>query len=346
MKCYFLRYELHFKSPGGTSRGVLHDKSTYIIVLTDGSKTAYGECNLFRGLSADDRSTYEEQLEAICKRIPSEMDAVLADLAHWPSIRFGIETLLRDWHNGGNRIIFPDCIGPKGFSLPTNALIWMGSRAFMETQIMQKLEEGYRSIKLKIGAIDFDTELALIKLIREHADASEVEIRVDANGAFGFREAKEKIRRLAEYDIHYIEQPVRAGQWQEMAALAADTPVRIALDEELIGISDPAEMAELLRTVAPQVLILKPALVGGFSACDTWIRLIEEAGGTWVITSALESNIGLNAIAQYTATKKPVLHQGLGTGQLFTNNFPSPYTVDSSGLHYHCDKIWDLTAIE
>lgn len=346
MQVSYQKYILQFKIPGGTSRGVLRIKDTYIIQIKEDGKTAYGECALFRGLSYDDRDDYEEKLEEVCRRIPSEKEAILDELREWPSIRFGVETLLKDWRNGSKQVIFPESISAEGFTVPINALIWMGSDDRMKQQIEKRLDEGYTSIKLKIGAIDFESELALIKLIRDRFGALEVEIRLDANGAFTFAEAKEKIKRLSEYGVNYIEQPIKAGQWQEMAALAEDSPVKIALDEELIGITDPPKMVRLIETIAPQGLIIKPALVGGFSSSDFWKDLIARKGGFSVVTSALESNIGLNAIAQYTACRPEKFAQGLGTGGLFTNNFPAPYTVDSKGLHYHCDKMWDFSALE
>lgn len=346
MRCSFTRFTLHFKRPAGTSRGILHDKETYFLMLNDGSRTAYGECNRFRGLSYDDRDGYDEKLAEVCKRLPADRDDVLIGLSEWPSIMFGVETVLKDIENGSRQIIFPESVSGNGFSIPTNGLIWMGSKEEMIHQISGKLKEGYTSIKLKIGAIDFETELALMRFIRQQFTRDEVEIRTDANGAFSPAEALEKLKRISEFEVNYIEQPIRAGQWQEMAALAEASPVPIALDEELTGITTTEKRRALMDTIAPQMLILKPALIGGFRAADEWMSLIEDRGGQWVITSALESNVGLNAIAQYTATKSPSLPQGLGTGQLYTNNFPSPYSVDAKGLHYHQDKNWDLSTIK
>lgn len=343
MNCYFKKYTLHFKRPGGTSRGVLHDKDTYFLFLEQDGCVAIGECNRFVNLSYDDREGYEEKLQEICRRLPEEKEKLLPELTEWPSICFGVEMLLKDFLNGCKRIIFPDAISENGFSIPTNGLIWMGAKEDMKAQINAKLQAGYTSIKLKIGAIDFNTELALLRFIRQQYSARDVEIRVDANGAFSFTEAKEKIKRLAEYEISYIEQPIKAGQWQEMAALAEDTPIKIALDEELIGIQNPNTRKKLMETIKPQLLILKPALTGGFASTDDWKKRIKNNGGSWVITSALESNIGLNAIAQYTALGWTEYAQGLGTGQLYTNNIPAPYTVDANGLHYYPSQNWDLS---
>lgn len=347
MKADFQKYNLHFKQPGGTSRGVLKVKETYILRLTDGEKTAYGECNLFKGLSYDDRPEYEQKLTEITHRLPAEgMEEIGKDLKEWPSISFGIQTVLKDWENDGKQFIYPETIKKNGFTIPTNGLIWMGEKERMLKQIKTKLENGYTSIKLKIGAIDFESELALMKFIRTQFKEEEVEIRVDANGGFTFEEAKEKLKRISDFGISYIEQPIKAGQWERMAELAENSPVKIALDEELIGIQNSEERKKLVAVISPQLLILKPALIGGFDAADEWKKIIVENGGTWVVTSALESNIGLNAIAQYTALNQSEYAQGLGTGQLFTNNFPSPYSVDAKGLHYHPDKQWNFSLLQ
>lgn len=347
MNCHFIKYNLHFRKPGGTSRGILHNKETYIIILTDGEKIAYGECNLFNNLSYDDREGYEQKLTTVCKKLSEHtLHNPEEELSEWPSILFGVETVLNDWKNGGTRIIFPEILTLGGFTIPTNALIWMGTKDEMKHQIAMKLKDGFTSIKLKIGAIDFESELELLKFIRKQFSSDEVEIRLDANGAFSFTEAMEKIKRLSEFGVHYLEQPIKAGQWHEMAKLCEQSPFKIALDEELIGIIEPTEKRDLLNAISPQLLILKPALIGGFAATAEWKNLIEKSGGEWVITSALESNIGLNAIAQFTSLLHPQLPQGLGTGQLFTNNFPAPYTIDANGLHYHQNKNWDLSLLK
>lgn len=345
MNCYFKKYTLQFYKPGGTSRGVLLSKDSYFIICEEDGKKAYGECNLFTGLSYDDRAGYDGKLKEVCKRLPVEKEKILSELSEWPSIYFGVEMVLKDIENGYRQIIFPQVINEHGFSIPINGLIWMGERQEMMAQVVSKLEAGYKSIKLKIGAIDFETELELIRFIRKQFNANDVEIRLDANGAFGLNEAIEKLKRLSDYDISYLEQPIKAGQWEQMAALIEKSPIKIALDEELIGVTNTEQRQALVKTILPQLLILKPALVGGFAAADEWKRLIEEKGGSWVITSALESNIGLNVIAQYTALGWSGYAQGLGTGQLYTNNFPSPYTVDAQGLHYHTNRNWDFSLL-
>jgi o-succinylbenzoate synthase len=346
MHCYYKKYTLHFKIPAGTSRNTLHTKDTYFIFLQNGNKTAIGECNLFAGLSYDDRPEYENKLAEICQRLPFEKEGCLNELKIFPSICFGVETVLKDYNNGCKQQIFPEVINEDGFSVPINGLIWMGTQASMQQQIAQKLDAGYTSIKLKIGAIDFETELALIKYIRKQFPEKEVEVRLDANGAFNPLEAIEKLNKLAEFNISYIEQPIMAGQWQEMAKLVEKSPIKIALDEELIGIITEEKQTALLQTIQPDLLVLKPALIGGFDACTAWKKKIKAIHGDWVITSALESNIGLNAIAQYAALEHCNYAQGLGTGQLYTNNIPSPYTVDAKGLHYHTNKSWNFSILQ
>ena len=346
MNCYYKKYTLHFKIPAGTSRNTLHTKDTYFIFLQSGNNIAIGECNLFAGLSYDDRPEYEKKLAEICQRLPYEKEECLHGLEAFPSIYFGVETVLKDYNNGCKQLIFPEIINANGFSVAINGLIWMGTPTFMQQQIVQKLETGFTSIKLKVGAIDFDTELALIKYIRKQFSEKEVEIRLDANGAFTPKEAIEKLNRLTELNISYIEQPIKAGQWQEMAKIVENSPIKIALDEELIGIISESQQAALLQTIQPDLLVLKPALIGGFAACTAWKKKIKAMQGDWVITSALESNIGLNAIAQYAALEPCNYAQGLGTGRLYTNNIPSPYTVDAKGLHYHTNKSWDFSVLQ
>ncbi len=349
LQCDFQKYILKFRKPGGTSRGVLYEKETWIISLYDEAqkeKVAYGECGLFRGLSADDRPGYEETLAKVCRELPVKSAAVLADLKDWPSIYFGVEMLLKDWNNASTRILFksPFIEGLNGMAI--NGLIWMGTKASMLEQVSKKLKNGFNCLKLKIGAIDFKSELEILASIRERFGADEIALRVDANGAFHPKEALEKLKRLSEYDLHSIEQPIGAGQVQEMAELVAKSPLPIALDEELIGVNGQESKQKLLRTIRPDYIILKPTLLGGFKSSREWIQGIEELGGGWWITSALESNIGLNALAQFTFTLGNPLPQGLGTGQLYRNNFNSPLTVQNGKLFYKPDKPWDMSLLK
>lgn len=346
MHCTFSKYTLHFKQPAGTSRGWMRDKETYLLIAEVNGRKAYGECNLFKGLSSDDREGYEEKLEDICQRIPDEKENVLSSLRDWPSIAFGVETLLLDLKNGCNQIIFPDAFVDDTFTIPTNGLIWMGDKEQMMQRVDQKLGLGYSCIKLKIGGIHFDDEIAILKYIRSRTGKDKVNLRLDANGAFSTEDALKKIETLAAFDIQYIEQPIKAGHWDAMAEIVRHSSIPVALDEELIGIHSLNEKKKLIETIAPEVLILKPALLGGFAACDQWRELSQLIPESYcIVTSALESNIGLNAIAQYTALSNPVLAQGLGTGQLYTNNIPSPYDLDVDGLHFNSSKNWDFTPL-
>ncbi len=226
--------------------------------------------------------------------------------------------------------------------IPINGLIWMGDQGFMKQQIKDKLSAGFSCIKMKIGAIDFASEIALLKSIRREFNSNEIELRVDANGAFSPKGALEKLEQLAALDLHSIEQPIKQGQWDEMAALCEKTPLPIALDEELIGVFASEEKKRLLHTIKPQYIIFKPSFIGGFKGTDEWIELAEDKNVDWWITSALESNLGLNGIAQYTSTKNSILPQGLGTGSLFTNNVPSPLEIEKGSIRYADNQQWDL----
>ncbi len=332
MKASFKKYTLKFKQASGTSRGVYITRETWIVSLTDGTKTGVGECAPLPDLSIESLNKMSSKLLQVCEEIgyfaslPDELNA-------WPSIRFGLETALIDLKNGGNQILYPSAFtrGEKG--IPINGLIWMGTPEFMKQQIRSKLDSGFRCIKLKIGALDFETEFELLKTIRNEFSADEITLRVDANGAYSYQTALENLKRLADLQLHSIEQPIEAGHWNEMAELCRQSPVSIGLDEELIGISSRMEMQKLLNTIQPDYLILKPSLHGGFAGCEKWIEEAEKCGIGWWITSALESNIGLNAIAQWTFQLNLKGEQGLGTGQLFSNNFDSPLQIEG-------DQLW------
>ena len=311
-------HNLIFKQASGTSRGVLTTKETYVLEISESNKKGIGECAIFRGISYDDVPDYEEKLQWLCENINNDFNALKKELLHYTSIIFGLEQALLNLENGSD-LYFPSQFTEGKDSIKINGLIWMGNADFMQTQIQEKLEKGFNCIKLKIG-VNWSSEKEIIKKLRTKFPKEQLELRVDANGAFSYDEAKIVLQELAELDIHSIEQPIKAGS-ADMAKLCAETPTPIALDEELIGVVDPHEKKELLETIKPQYIILKPALVGGFSGSDEWISLAENLGIQWWITSALESNIGLNAICQYTYTKQNPLPQGLGTGALFTNNF-------------------------
>lgn len=319
MTAEFFQYTLNFKRPGGTSRGVLHTKETYFLEITENGRKGTGECGLFRGLSYDDTPDYEEKLKWLCENINADSAILKEELKHFPSIWFGYEQAVLNLKYGGDLYFPSEFTGGKS-SVKINGLIWMGDAEFMQEQIQEKLKEGFSCIKLKIGT-DWDSEKKILKKLREKFPKKNLELRVDANGGFSFEEAKIVLQELADLEIHSIEQPIKAGNTEQMKALCAETPTPVALDEELIGIVDFDTKKELLEKIKPQYIILKPSLIGGFSGSDEWISLAEHLGIGWWITSALESNIGLNAIAQYTFTKNPKIPQGLGTGGLFTNNF-------------------------
>ncbi len=341
----YTKHVLRFKRPAGTSRGVLTQKTSYYLLVRDSETpeiTGIGECSTIKGLSPDPWDRYEETLEAVCHGPEPPEYWLKGGLDDFPSIRFGLETALLDRQKGGRRILFPSEFtqGRKGITI--NGLIWMGDADFMKQQIRDKLDAGFRCVKLKIGAIDFEKELALLRMVRLEHNEKELELRVDANGAFSAHEALEKLKRLSDFRIHSIEQPIRQGQWEEMARLCETTPVPVALDEELIGLKTMEEGQKMLQTIRPQYIVLKPSLLGGFSKSRQWMALAEQNGAGWWVTSALEGNIGLNAIAQWTFLTENPQPQGLGTGQLFTNNISSPLFIEGDQLKFDPENRWDL----
>ncbi|MBY2897823.1 o-succinylbenzoate synthase [Bacteroides fragilis] len=327
---------LHFKQPAGTSRGTYTTRKVWYIYLSTTEypeRVGVGECAPLPKLSCDDLPDYEQILCNACRCLEQTGELDTEALRDYPSILFGLETALRHYETQSWALWdTPFSQGETG--IPINGLIWMGDFDRMLQQIEVKMQSGYRCIKLKIGAINFEEELALLKHIRAHYSAREIELRVDANGAFSPIDAMEKLNRLAELELHSIEQPIRAGQWEEMARLTADTPLPIALDEELIGCNTPEGKQDLLTSVRPQYIILKPSLHGGISGGNEWIAEAEKQHIGWWITSALESNIGLNAIAQWCATFRNPLPQGLGTGLLFTDNIEMPLEIRKDCLWF------------
>lgn len=341
----FSKYSLLFKSPSGTSRGVLTEKETYFVRMMDDAKPdeiGVGECAVFKGLSADDVPDYEKVLDDACWNFDAYKDDFRERFKKYPSIVMGLETAFADLQNGGRQMPFPSDFTKGKGEIVINGLVWMGDRDFMMKQIEDKLAAGFSCIKMKIGAINFDDELKLLASVRERFGADKVTLRVDANGAFSADEAMEKLDRLASLEIHSIEQPIKAGQTEALAQICKMSPLPIALDEELIGIFERDEKARLLDVVKPQFLVLKPSLHGGFCGSEEWIELAKERGIGWWITSALESNVGLNAIAQWTYKFNVAIPQGLGTGQLFTNNVPSKLSLCGDRLKFDPHKsIWD-----
>ena len=342
MKASFFPYRLEFKQASGTSRGILKSKETWFIKIEDEHATGFGECGMFRGLSCDDRPDFESKLKWVCHHIDLGLEQLLIELIDFPSIQFGLEMAFLDLLSDSSNVLFPSKFTSGKASIPINGLIWMGDEQFMKSQIRSKIDAGFDCLKIKIGAIDFDTELSLIKAIRKEYDVDTIELRVDANGAFSPLEAMEKLKRLSEFNLHSIEQPIRQGQYDAMAELCAQSPLPIALDEELIGIHDVTKRSLLLQTINPQYIILKPTLVGGFSGSQSWIDLAEKQSVDWWITSALESNIGLNAIAQWTYQLNVNRPQGLGTGALYTNNIEAPLKIYNGRLIYAPSVKWTI----
>ena len=340
MTASYQHYILDFKKPSGTSRGILTQKETWFIKLQYEGKIGIGECGLLRGLSIDDRPDYEEKLKWVCQNIHLGFDTLLIELVSFPSIQFGLEMAFKSLESQDVFELFPSKFTSGEDAILINGLIWMGSNAFMKEQIKAKIEEGFTCIKMKIGAIDFNTELDILKSIRQEYSVDDIELRVDANGAFLPNSALEKLKQLSEFALHSIEQPIKQGQYDDMARLCEQTPLPIALDEELIGVFSTADKRKLLQTIKPQYIILKPSFVGGYKGSQEWIELAENINAEWWITSALESNVGLNAIAQWTYTLNNKLPQGLGTGSLFTNNFDSPLLVKNGTLRYDKSINW------
>ena len=332
---------LHFKQPAGTSRGVYTTRDIWLIRLTDGQRVGVGECAPLPKLSQDDIPDYGEKLGEKCEEFVAAIqqgDEAIADfyetMRDYPSMLFGMETALLNLRNGERLFDTPFSRGEVG--IPINGLIWMGSFDEMQQRMEQKLAQGFHCIKLKIGAIDFDAELELLKQLRDRFGRLEVELRVDANGAFRFEEdALYKLELLSQYALHSIEQPIPAGQWSYMAELCRESPLPIALDEELIGINDPDQKRQMLNIIRPRYLVLKPSLHGGMTGCREWIAIARDMGiGTW-ITSALESNIGLNAIAQFCSAvygSSITMPQGLDTGLLYTDNIDMPLEIRGERL--------------
>ena len=327
---------LHFKQPAGTSRGIYTTRKIWLIHLSDGQREGLGECAPLLDLSCDALPDHEYAsiLNKVCEDFCQSGEIDYDSLRDYPSMLFGLETALLNLQNG-NRL-FDTAFSRGETGIPINGLVWMGNHDEMLQRLEEKMEKGFRCIKLKIGAIDFDQELDLIRRIRDRFSFHEVELRVDANGAFPYDEALYKLELLSQYNIHSIEQPICQGQWAYMAELCRESPLPIALDEELIGVNDLAMKHHMLNIIKPRYIILKPSLHGGIAGCREWIATAREMGiGSW-ITSALESNIGLNAIAQFASSVYGdyiTMPQGLGTGQLFTDNIPMP-------LEIRGDQLW------
>ncbi len=325
LEASFEKHLLQFITPAKTSRETFTFKDTYLLKVkyVDDNSIGTGECSPLWTLSIDPKDEYISKLEYICKNINNWKNLLEGELDSFPSIQFGLETALLDLSNEGKCIIYPSKFSEGKDSIQINGLIWMDTFEKMSIQIEDKIKKGFSCVKLKIGAINWEDELYLLKNIRKRFSESDIEMRVDANGAFSPTQALAKLNKLAQLKIHSIEQPIMAGQIDSMKYLCRDTPIPIALDEELIGVSSKLEKDELLEEIKPQFIILKPTLVGGIKGSNEWIHAASKSKTKWWITSALEGNYALNSIAQFVYQTENKLPQGLGTGQLYSNNFDS-----------------------
>lgn len=359
LKVKWFKHTLKFKFEAGTSRGVYTEKDTFFLKIFDSENPSVfglGEAAPLKGLSIDDFPNYQDILKGACDAFNGldlevfewNINIILSQLIddRLPSIKFGFETALLDYMNGGKRVIFDNDFVKGQRAIAINGLVWMGSKAFMMEQVEEKIAAGFDTIKMKIGAINFEEELSILASIRERFSAEKIILRVDANGAFSVAETIDKLSQLSDYQIHSIEQPIQQKQADEMMNLCENSPIPIALDEELIGVTDYVQKMQLLKKIKPKYIILKPTLLGGLQHCREWIEIASRLHIGWWLTSALESNIGLNAIAQFTAEYKNTLPQGLGTGALYHNNIESPLVVEEGKLHYNLQKNWDLSIFE
>lgn len=329
--------------PLGTSKGTITERTVWYLSAWEEDRPdiiGVGEVALFPGHSREFPADVRTKLVELCADTSDWEDRLTGDLVDVPSVRFAVEQCLKDLEASGSKVLFPSefTLGRKG--IPINGLVWMGDRSEMRARIRERLAAGYACIKMKIGAIGIEEEIAILREVRNEFGPEEVVLRVDANGAFDARSAPAILVRLAELGVESIEQPVPAGLYEVMAELCADPPLPIALDEDLIGHNTYDAKVDLLDAVKPQAIVIKPSLVGGWKAAHDWIRLAEARGVRWWITSALESTIGLNAIAQWTATLGVTAPQGLGTGGVYTNNIPSPLIAERGELRYRPEVEW------
>lgn len=340
MKATFYKYNLQFKRPSGTSRGIMTEKETWFIIIENEGKVGVGECGILRGLSFDDRPDFEEKLAWTCNNINIGKDQLWELLLEFPSIQFGVEMAFTSLVSEDPFLLFESDFTKGIKSIAINGLVWMGNETFMKQQIQEKIDSGFGCIKLKIGAINFEQELELLRSIRKTFAPEKIEIRVDANGAFSSINALYKIMQLSEFKLHSIEQPIAKNNTDTMAELCKISPIDIALDEELIGVFLFEDKEQLLLKIKPKYIILKPSFIGGFRGTLEWIALARKHNINWWITSALESNVGLNAIAQFTFLLQNPMPQGLGTGSLYTNNFDCPLEVSCGQLWYQKSADW------
>ncbi len=349
IKAWYNKKKLFFLKPAGTSRGVLHHKPSWFLFLADDKNPeirGIGECSIIPGLSRETEEMVNHKIDAVCRIINRDGLEAVPGLPEYPSVAFGLETALQDLRTGGRRELFPSDF-TKGVSfIRINGLIWMGSMKSMLKQVEEKLKQGFRCLKVKIGSLHPEDELQLLRSVRTRFNARELELRVDANGAYEVNAAMEILKKLAELEVHSVEQPIKPGRWEEMAGLCMHSPVPVALDEELPGKFTNEEKHALITAIRPQYLVLKPGLLGGFQQAEEYISLAKQENTGWWITSALESNIGLNAIAQWTFMLNNSLAQGLGTGKIYRHNVICPLTLKGENLSYRPSKEWKLSFAE
>ncbi len=338
INAYWKKYNLTFNQAVTTSRGSLQHKISYFLILEDKERSllGIGECSILSGLSIDPLYNFEKKLALVCDKIKHNIPIEHQDLYAYPALQFGLEMAMIDLQSSGN-ILFRSPFTLEQQPLWINGLIWMAPIATMYQQIEEKLKQGFHCIKIKMGALNFKEELSLLRQLRERYSINDIEIRVDANGAFHPKNALDKLKQLADLDVHSIEQPIATGHYEQMALLVEQSPLAIALDEELIGVPQEKRVA-LLDIIKPDYLILKPSLLGGFTESQFWIDRAKERDIQWWVTSALESNIGLGAIAQWTATLNNPMPSGLGTGLLYRNNLPSSVYIEGEYLYFRHNK--------
>jgi len=330
----------------GTSKGAINARTVWYLIAWHHDRPGVlgiGEAALFPGHSKEFPADVKTKLLELCMDTSNWERRLNSDLVDVPSVRFAVEQCLKDLEAGGTKTLFPSEFTLGRQTIPINGLVWMDDKATMKQRLREQIDGGYTTVKMKIGAIGIDDELELLKAVRTQYRASDLILRVDANGAFSAQQAPDILKRLADLHVHSIEQPVAPGLYEVMAELCAHTPIPVALDEDLIGLNTHDAKVDLLDNLKPQYIVIKPSLVGGWAATQEWIDLAKARNIGWWITSALESSIGLNAIAQYTATLHVTMAQGLGTGKVYANNIPSPLLAEKGFLRYRPEEDWDLS---
>ena len=332
----------------GTSKGPINARTVWYLIAWDSDRPevkGIGEAALFPGHSKEFPADVKTKLLELCLDTSNWAHRLTDDLVDVPSVRFAVEQCLRDLDASGSKILYPSAftLGKQGIAI--NGLVWMGDKSTMKQRIREQILAGFTTVKMKIGAIGIEDELELLKTVRAEFTATDITLRVDANGSFNARNAMDVLQRLADIQVESIEQPVQPGLYEVMAELCERSPVPIALDEDLIGLNTFDAKADLLDNVKPQLIVIKPSLVGGWAAAEEWIALAKARNIGWWITSALESSIGLNAVAQWTATLGVHVAQGLGTGSVYADNIPSPLQAAKGELRYRPEADWDLSRL-